>query len=163
MRLPAETIYNALFNTVCGINAPQPNGQPSLTPLVTMSRRWVKWDQIGDIPLPGLFQMQPPEGIGVSEKRQFGPKRYVLHAAIFIYLPVDSGNLNTPSSPQLNAYFKAIDDILGPTIQSPGGARQQLGLGPAIEEAAIDGNVIYDEGLVAPPAMLIFPITIICG
>jgi hypothetical protein len=163
MILPAETIYQALFNYVCGIGAPLPGGKPSLTPLVTKSRRWMKWDQLGDIPMPAFFQMQPPQGVNVSQSKIFGPSRYKLHADLWFYLPVDSGNLNTPTSPQLNNYFAAIDALFQPQLQSPGGARQQLGLGPSIEQCWIDGTVIFDEGLVTPPAVLLVPISIVCG
>jgi len=163
MRIPAEAIYQALFETVCSINSPQPDKQPSLTPLATMSRRWQKWDQIGDTAMPALFQMEPPDGIKISQIRTFGPSRYKLSASIWIYLPVDSGYLITPTSPKLNAYFNAIDAVLQPPIQSPGGARQQLGLGPAIEHCWIDGTVVFDEGLTSPPAILMFPVSILCG
>ena len=128
-----------------------------------MSRRWVEWSQIGDIPLPAFFQMQPPQGIKVTQARQFGPSKYEGHAYLWIYLASDSGNLQVPTSPMLNAYFAAIDAALQPSIQSPGGARQQLGLGPGLEHVWIDGAVLFDEGLTAPPAMLMVPITFLCG
>lgn len=157
MRTDAEIIYQALFNLVSSINS-------DATPLKTMSRRWVKWDQIGDIPMPAFFQMEPPNAIDVSQTRQFGPSRYRLHAELWIYLPVDTGDLITPTSPALNAYFNAIDDVLGPVLQSPGGARQQLGLGPGgVENCYINGTVIMDEGLTSPPAILNVPISIVCG
>ncbi len=163
MRIPAETIYQALFELVGSIAAPQPGGLASLTPLVTKSRRWQKWDQVGDEAMPAFFQMQPPQGIGISQQRTFGPSRYKLHADLWIYLAVDSGNLQAPTSPQLNNYFQAIDALFQPQIRSTGGARQQLGLGPAIEQCWIDGTVVYDEGLTSPPAILMFPISIVCG
>ena len=158
MRLPAEVIYQALFNLVCTIATPQ-----STTPLITKSRRWKKWDQIGDIPMPAFYQMEPSGGISVSQTKMFGPSRYKLHADLWFYLAVDTGNSSQPTSPILNAYFDAIDAVMQPTIQSPGGARQQLGLGPALEHAWIDGNVIFDEGLEVPPAALIVPVSILCG
>jgi hypothetical protein len=107
--------------------------------------------------------MEPPDGIKTTQIRQFGPTRYQLHASLWIYLPVDSGNLQAPTSPALNAYFSAIDLVMQPTIQSPGGARQQLGLGPGVEHAWIDGQTIFDEGLTSPPAILNLPISIVCG
>lgn len=163
MRVDPETIYQALFNTICGINAPQAGGAPSLTPLTTMSRRWRKWDQVGDELMPAFYQFQPPDGIKVDQVRQFGPGRYRLKADLYFYIAVSIGDLTTPTSPVLNAYFKAVDQILYPTIQSPGGARQQLGLGPGVEHCWIDGTVIFDEGLLNPPAILMVPITIISG
>lgn len=167
MKLPAEIIYQAVFDVACSINAPQ-NGQPSLTPFTTMTRRWVKWDQVGDEAMPWLGQMQPPNGIKISEVRQFGPRKYLLSTEIWIYLAVDSGNLNVPNSPRLNAYFNAIDAAFQPSILAWNGipnqsGRQQLGLGPGIEHCWIDGTVVFDEGLLEPPAILKFPISVLCG
>lgn len=167
MRLPAETIYNAIFNQACSINSPTASGAPSLTPLLTMSRRWVEWSQIGDIPMPALYQMEPPDGINIV-RGQRGIQKYELTAFLFLYLAVDSGNLTTPTSPNLNAYFDAVDRAFQSSIVALNGkpnmgGRQQLGLGPALEEVWIDGRVTFDEGLVAPPAMLVFKIKAICG
>ena len=167
MRLPAETVYQAIFAQACSINTPQANGNPSLTPLITMSRRWIEWSQIGDIPMPALYQMEPPDGINLV-RGQRGVIKYELTAFIFIYFAVDSGNLNTPFSPVLNAYFNAVDLAFQPSIVALNGkpnqgGRQQLGLGPALEEVWIDGRVVFDEGLVAPPGMLVFRVKAICG
>jgi len=141
MRVPAETIYNALFNLICTISAPQADGQPSLTPLKYMSRRWQSWTQIGDIPMPAFFQLQSgSNAVRMDQVGKFGLSRYRLHADLYFYFAVDSGNLIEPTAPTLNAYFAAIDKVMQPTIQSPGGARQQLGLGPGVENAWIEGD-----------------------
>ena len=156
MKLPAEQIYEALFQNICQINTPA-------TPLKTMGRRWIKWDQLGDVKLPAFYQRQRPDGIGVSQK-VFGASKYHLHAELWFYFATDVGNINgPPTSPMLNNYFTAVDNIMRPTVQSAGGARQQLGLGIGIENAWIDGEVGMDEGLVAPPAILMIPITITTG
>lgn len=167
MKLPAETIYQAIFDQTASINAQQANGSPSLTPFATMSRRWVEWSQIGDIPMPALYQLEPPQGIRVVRGER-GIQKYELTALQFIYIAVDSGNLNTPISPVLNAYFSAIDlafqsSIVALNGKANIGGRQQLGLGPALEQCWIDGTVTFDEGLLAPPAMLVFTIKAICG
>jgi hypothetical protein len=167
VKLPAETIYQAIFDQTCSINAPQATGAPSLTPFATMSRRWLKWDQIGDIPIPGLYQLQPSDGIKILRGER-GVQKYELTAYQFLYFAVDSGNLTTPISPTLNAYFAAVDlafqsSMLGLNGKPNQSGRQQLGLGPALEQVWIDGRVTFDEGLVAPPAMLVFTIKAICG
>lgn len=166
MRLPLETIYNAMFNQTCSINNTLPSGQPSLTPFAYMSRRWQHWDQIGDIPMPALFQLEPSDSVSIV-RGQRGIQKYEITAFQFIYLAVDSGNLNTPMSPTLNAYFNAVDSAFQSSItgiqgQPQQSGRQQLGLGPGLEECWIS-NVSFDEGLVAPPAMLVFKIKATCG
>jgi len=163
MRVNPEVAYNALFNQVCGINKNQANGHPSFTPLRTMSRRWVKWDEIGDLPMPAFFQMQPPTGANASQVGKFGITKWHLKAELWFYFAVDVGDLHTPTSTVINNYLAAVDLILQPTIQSPGGARQQLGLGPGLENAWIDGTVITDEGIFTPPAILMVPVTMTMG
>ena len=163
MKLPAESVYQALFNLICTINAPQANGSPSLTPLYTMSRRFVHWDQVGDIAMPAFYQMQAYSPIRVDQTGKFGLSRYHLKADLYFYFAADSGNLTTPTSPVLNSYFAAVDAVMQPTIQSPGGARQQLGLGPRVEHAWIDGEVQMDEAIFSPPAVLLVPVSIVCG
>jgi len=167
MRLPAETIYQAIFDQACSINASRVGGAPSLTPLTTMSRRWVHWDQAGDVPMPALYQLEPPNGINIV-RGQRGIRKYEISAFLFIYFAVDSGNQINPTSPTLNNYFNAIDDAFEPSIialngKPNQGGRQQLGLGPALEECWIDGQVIFDEGLLSPPGLLKFNIKAICG
>ena len=167
MRLPAETIYQAIFAQACSINTPKAGGAPSLTPLATMSRRWVHWDQAGDYPMPALYQMEPPDGINFV-RPQRGVIKYELTAFLYFYFAVDSGNLNIPFSPTLNAYFNAVDLAFQPSIEALNGkpnqgGRQQLGLGPGIEECWIDGRVVFDEGLLAPPGLLKFTVKAICG
>jgi hypothetical protein len=167
MKLPAETVYRAIFAQACSINAPQANGNPSQTPLITMSRRWVHWDQVGDIPMPALYQLQPADGIRLVHGER-GITKYELTAFLFLYFAVDSGNLNASASPLLNSYFNAMDLAFQPSLIALNGkpnmgGRQQLGLGPALEECWIDGRVPFDEGLLAPPAMLVFTVKAICG
>jgi hypothetical protein len=168
MKATAEQIYQALFDLVCTINTPA-------TPLATMSRRWRKWDESG-ILFPAFYQMQTP-GINTGQERNprgFGLTRYELKAALFFYFEVDTGDTTTPISTTLNAYYNAIDLVLQPSIisaqaginQKPNqmqSARQQLGGQVGIEHCYIDGIVQFDEGLVNPPAMLVFPITIVTG
>ena len=117
--------------------------------------------------MPALFQMEPPDGINIV-RGQRGIRKYELTAFLFIYLAVDSGNLSTPISPSLNAYFNAIDAAFEPTIVAINGqpqqsGRQQLGLGPSVEEVWLDGRAVFDEGLLAPPALLKFTVKAICG
>ena len=164
MIIAAETVYQALFEYICQINAPQANGQPSLTPLRTMSRRWRMWDVIGDDAMPAFFQLQPPNTFRLSQSKHFGQTRYVLHADLYFYFAVDVNDEETPISPKLNAYFQAIDQLLQPNVQSPGGSRQQIGLGPKVEHVWIDNaDIIMDEGIVVPPAILKVPVSILTG
>jgi hypothetical protein len=150
-----EDIFEALFETICGINTAE-------TPLVTMSRRWVPWSAVGDGAMPAFFQMQSP-GIEQAQRTHMGLNRYVLRASLFFYFAVSVADKDTPTSPALNAYYTAVDQILMPTIQSPSGNKQQLGGQVGIENAWIDGTVLFDEGLVNPPALLVFPIAILTG
>lgn len=154
MRIDPETIFEALFAQGQKINT-------TSTPLVTMSRRWVKWDELGDIPMPCFFQRQLTAG--VSQVRMFGSSRYVLKAEWWFYIASDIADFSTPTSPKINAYFNAADAILQPSPYSAGGARQQLGLGPGLEHAWIDGTVFMDEGTITPPAILLVPITLLLG
>lgn len=155
MIIPAENVYQALFDTICGINS-------SATPLKTMSRRWVQWTQIADIPMPAFYQRQFP-GAKFSQAKIFGPTRYLYKAELWFYFATNVDDLDAVTSTQINNYLAAIDAILGPSIQSPGGARQQLGQGPKIEHAWIDGEVMMDEGLIVPPAILLVPVSILTG
>lgn len=157
MIIDPETIYQGLFEFVCQLNT-------AATPLKTMSRRWRHWDTIGSDPLPAFFQLQPTDsGLRVSQQKHFGQSKYEYHASLFFYFAVDVNDEYTPISPTLNVYLKAIDQLFQPNIQSPGGSRQQIGLGPQVENAWIDGIVRFDEGLINPPAILFVPITILTG
>jgi hypothetical protein len=152
MKLDPETIFQALFKTICSVNSPA-------TPLKTMSRKWRKWDDVGDAPMPAFYQMQMPFDTQ-DQKRVFGPTRYELQALLFFYFAVSTSDPQ-PISPTLNTYFKAIDVAMAPTIAM--GNKQNLGLGNGIENAWIRGTVAMDEGLVSPPAMLVIPVTVLTG
>src|ERR1700735_3061087 len=143
MKLPAETIYAALFNQICGINGPT-------TPLQTMSRRWRPWAEVGSAEMPAFFQMQVP-GDSQDQKQVYGLTRYELQALLIFYFSVNTADITTVMSTVLNNYFTAIDNILKPDIRTPGGNKQQLGLLNGIENAWIKGTVIFDEGLTSPP------------
>lgn len=167
MKSTPEQIYAALFQQICTVNTPA-------TPLEVMSRRWRKWDE-SSLVFPAFYQMEL--GIENSQEKSpkgFGPQRYTLKALLFFYFAVDIGDTTTPSSPTLNAYYTAIDDVMQPSIISAiaapnmkpnqmQSARQQLGGDVGIEHAYIDGVVQFDEGLVNPPAMLVVPITVLTG
>jgi hypothetical protein len=155
MKLPAETIYAALFKQICGINS-------GTTPLNVMSRRWRHWSKVGSAEMPAFFQMQVP-GETQDQKQVFGLTRYELNALLFFYFPVNDADINSPIAPTLNAYFDAVNNIMAPDIRTPGGNKQQLGLLNGIENAWIRGTVIMDEGLEVPPALLVVPISIVSG
>ena len=164
MRVPPETVYQTLFEFICQIAAPQSDGSPSLTPLQTKSRHWRPWDTVGSDAMPAFFQLQPPNAFRMSQNRAPGQHVYKLHASLFFYFAVDVDNFETTPSTTLNNYFTAIDNLLRPPIQSPGGSRQQIGLGPGVENVLVDGeNIVMDEGLINPPAILLVPLTILLG
>jgi len=155
MIIPAENVYQALFDKVCQINS-------SSTPLITSSRRWRSWENYGDIAMPAFYQRQFP-GAKLSQVRTFGPTRYLYHAELWFYFATDVNDFETVTSTVINNYLAAVDAILAPDVRTPGGARQQLGLGPQIEHCWIDGSVIMDEGLVVPSAILLIPVSILTG
>lgn len=157
MKLTAEQIYEALFQYICTLNNAQ------TTPLKTMSRRWIPWTELGDLPMPCFFQRQPPDAIQVTQQKNFGVSKYHLRAELWFYFANNVADMKTPVSPILNKYFAAIDNLMKPPTMSAGGARQQLGLQTGIENAWIDGTATMDEGLITPPAILLVPITVSTG
>jgi hypothetical protein len=157
MKNNAEQIFEALFELVAGIGEPV-NGVASATPLATSSRRWRAWSTVGSAEMPAFFQMQTP-GIKQVQTGHLGLTKYQLKAALFFYFAVNVDDTADATSPTLNAYYAAVDAALQPTIA--GGWKQQLG--GLVENCWIDGDVLFDEGLITPPAMLVFPITILTG
>jgi hypothetical protein len=162
MKTPLETIAKALFDLGCSVNS-------QATPLKSASRRWLHWDSVGAAAMPAFFQRQRSPVL--SQAKHFGLTKYMVYFEWWLYIAVNKDDKTTPTSPLMNNYFKAFDDILKPTLQAPGG-KQQLG-GPQIpgkpqppalvENCWMDGTVGWDEGEISPPAIIMMPISVILG
>jgi hypothetical protein len=149
MRNPREEVFAALFALAKLANTPA-------TPFAVMSRRFVPWSQKQNLEGVELYQLQLPQH--GDQKRVGGATTWNLKAIWFVYAPVNTDDLITPTSPVLNNYMDALEAAL---LTNPGGNLQTLG--GLVTNACIDGEVMFDEGLLAPPALLAIPITINTG
>lgn len=143
-----EAIYAALF-------AQAQTANTDSTPYVTMSRRWMHWDQMNPEISPAFFQRQPKFTPSGGER---GLTRFMLRAEWYFYLATDPADLQTVTSSVVNNYITALFNALLPRLQG-----QKQTLGGLVENAYIDGDCHTDEGLLSSPAVVLLPIIILCG
>lgn len=143
-----EPIYAALFAIGSSIHG-------SSTPLTTMSRRWVSWDQMAPELSPAFYQRQPPFDVAGGAR---GIPKFELKAEWYVYLATDPTDFSTVTATALNNYVTALITALQGSLP---GAKQTLG--GLVENAYVDGKVILDEGLISSPAVALIPITILTG
>lgn len=148
MKGTRESIFAALFSLAAKANTPN-------TKFSVMSRRFIPWSERSNLEGVELYQLQLPQ---MSKQDTMGANQWKLHAIWFVYIPVNTDDLRTVVSTYLNNYLDALDNAISPQML---GERQTLG--GLVTNAWIDGNVIVDEGLLSPPALIAIPITILTG
>jgi hypothetical protein len=150
----SEACFAALFALGCSIAGT--SGKPSATPFVTTSRIFRQWSQTTSAQWPALYQFQVPETASGYDR---GVGRLSLRAWWFIYLAPSSGPQDVVST-RMNAYQDALLAALKPTPQM--GPRQTLGI-KGVVNVYPEGQILIDEGLLDPPALIRIPITILIG
>ena len=148
-----ETIFAALFALGCSIGGT--STAPTTTPFKTMSRRFKQWSQTQSAEWPALYQFQVPQSLSGYD-RGVGVRK--LRAWWFVYLAPSQDDRDIVSQ-RMNAYTDALLGALGTKIR---GQKQQLGL-PGVVNVYPDGQLLIDEGLLEPPALIRIPICIIVG
>ena len=143
-----EPIYSALFALAQSANTAQ-------TPFAKMSRRWRSWGQMSAEESPALYQLQKPIRVEGGDRPL---PLFRLQVEWYAYFSSDNGDLETPMATTLNSYLTAI---IG-AIQAPIRGQQQT-LGGLVQSVYVDGDIVMDEGVISPPAVLCIPITILTG
>jgi hypothetical protein len=141
-----ETIYQTIFETL---------QETVVAPLnfKTASRRAIPWTQVDPASQPALFQTQVREQATVQGRGL--PTKWDLDIDISIYVNGGNDLVVIPSS-ILNP---AIDTIEG-LFPGTGPNYQTLGL-PGVSEIRIQGEVLYNEGLLGAQAVAVIPIHIV--
>lgn len=148
-----EQIYAALFSLGCSI-AGSP-GKPSATPFKVTSRRFKQWSQTQSADWPSFYQFQVPQTASGYDR---GVGRRLLRAWWFVYITPSQNDADIVST-RMNAYVDALLLALSPPIR---GQKQQLGI-PGVVNVWPDGQILVDEGLLEPPALIRIPISILVG
>lgn len=148
MKGTRESIFAALFAQASVANTGH-------TKFGVMSRRFIPWSQRSNLESPEFYQLQLPQ---MSKQNTFGANVWKLHAIWFIYVPVNTDDFKTVVSTTLNNYLDALDNAISASLSG-----QKQTLGNLVTNAWIDGDVIVDEGLLSPPALIAIPISIITG
>lgn len=158
-RYPREEIFAALFALAQTANT-------QATPFAAMSRRFIPWSERSDLEAAELYQLQLEQP--ASQATHFGLTKWNMKALWVVYLPVNTDDLVTATSPSLNNYMDALEAVLrGPQNAQVKQTLRTVINGVAVDlvnNAYIDGSVLIDEGLNSgPPALISIPITINVG
>jgi hypothetical protein len=147
MNTSRETIYQTIFETL---------QKAVVDPLnfKTASRRAIPWTQVdAQSGQPALFQTQVKE-LATVQGRGI-PTKWDLDIDIMIYVNGGS-SLDVIPSQILNPAIDIIEGLfpgVGPTYQT-------LGL-PGVQEIRIQGEIVYNEGLLGAQAVAVIPIHVV--
>jgi hypothetical protein len=144
---PLEPIYQSVFNLA--VNAAVP------ATFNTISRRWVAWDQTSSFNTPALFQMQGPIKFMKGDR---GLPQIYIPIDWYVYFSTDPADLTTVTSTVMNNYLSALIAAVLPT---PQGGQQTLN--NTVAHVYIDGDILFDEGVISSPAVIKIPIVVLTG
>lgn len=133
MNVPRETVFQALFERIAFAKI---GADPAF---VTTSRKFRWWTEVPEAMQPALYQQQ--EDQRASSDKNYGETLWGLRAIWWIYCQHSPDDEVVPST-MMNGLMDAVETALLP---DPSG-RQTLG--GLVEHCYIDGDVVWDEGLV---------------
>ncbi len=158
MQSSRETIYQAVFDILS--KAPG---------LVTATRRFRPFAQVSQAETPILMTVQRKEnpGAAATERNMRMAMPYVWDLSLWcvVYVASNSDPNFVPATP-LNAIVDYVVSVIPPaTLANPnmpgsGYARNTLGI-PGVYQVQIDGDLEWDEGLIAPASFVGIPIRIL--
>lgn len=104
-------------------------------------------------PYMGLVQL----GGAQVEVQSQGMEKWLLHFRLLVYIRADANPDSIPAT-ELNAAWKAIVEVMR---SGPQGQPQTLG--DTVDNAYIDGDCLYDTGILDQQCALMIPITVNVG
>lgn len=147
IRNSTESIMEALFALAQGV-------ETASLPFNIMSRRWRHFNDVTPDLMPAFFQAQLSGQTSKGGVRGLNVKEMKVRWCV--YLP-QSQSLDDVVSPTMNAYYDALSNAL----LINGVARNTLG--GLVTNCYEEGQVFFDEGLLATPSLIVIPITILTG
>jgi hypothetical protein len=153
MNNPREAISVALFNLLKGITF----GSPP-TPFQLAARAGRMWDAIPSGSQPAMFLFQVGET--ATQRTNIALYKWEMEFWCLIYLQADAAARDTTDvteETQMNAIMDALEKALQPI---PG---EKQTLGGLVNNVWIEGQVIFDTGIIDQQCAIIIPLKVQTG
>lgn len=123
----------------------------------TKSRLWKHFSELDDVETPAIYMTQVRE---VAERKGKGLNAWRFYVNLHLYVKVgQQGDMGAIPATILNPLVDKVCDLIQPSGSDF--AHNEQTLGGLVEQCAIEGDIITDEGLFGPLGVALIPAVIL--